>query len=406
LLTRLINIRLLTMKLKLLVSVLLLFTTHLTYSVGDLLGSKKIKEEKQSKELKEKIKKLKLDKELLATKNALEKEKLRTELRKLRHKNQKLQLLNEIERQKIKQKQALLYKRKSKIDEEMLRIKLDKARLSLKAFKKEAILAHIEMDLVHRRKIEQWNKQVNHAIKYKLNPIVKNSIEITDRRIKLNEVITYRLADHIADRINFYNNKSEKYPIFLVIDMSPGGSVIAGHKIIKAMEASRAPVYVVVKSYAASMAAVITARAKYSYVYPNAIILHHQMSGYNVGNLTQQKERLKMAKEWMQRLYTPVAKKMGMKLSGFIKKMYEKNSDGDWQEFGNNAVGLGWVTSTVSEIKEKSIKKIEEKKKMRFPFFFQAKEKIDSQGKRYMKLPHLSRHDFYFLDNRDNYFRY
>ena len=46
--------------------------------------------------------------------------------------------------------------------------------------------------------------------------------------------------------------------IFIVIDTSPRGSVMAGYRILKAMESSDAPVHVVVKSFAASMAAAIT----------------------------------------------------------------------------------------------------------------------------------------------------
>ena len=54
---------------------------------------------------------------------------------------------------------------------------------------------------------------------------------------------------------------------------------MAGYKILKAMEGSAAPVYVVVKSFAASMAANIATQSKKSFAYPNAIILHHQISG-------------------------------------------------------------------------------------------------------------------------------
>ena len=54
---------------------------------------------------------------------------------------------------------------------------------------------------------------------------------------------------------------------------------------------SDAPVHVVVKSFAASMAAAITTLAKESYAYPNAVILHHQISSTVFGqlNLTEQR---------------------------------------------------------------------------------------------------------------------
>ena len=49
-----------------------------------------------------------------------------------------------------------------------------------------------------------------------------------------------------------------------------------GDRIIRAMNASEAPVFVVVTNFAASMAAVILAEADRSLVFRNAIILHHQ----------------------------------------------------------------------------------------------------------------------------------
>ena len=101
---------------------------------------------------------------------------------------------------------------------------------------------------------------------------------ISDRRIPLNGPITNETADYVTTRIHFFNNKDPKLPIFIVIDDSPGGSVMAGYRILKAMEGSDAPVHVVVKSFAASMAAAIATLAKHSYAYPNAVILHHQIS--------------------------------------------------------------------------------------------------------------------------------
>ena len=79
------------------------------------------------------------------------------------------------------------------------------------------------------------------------------------------------------------------------IDRCPGGSVMEGYRIVKAMQASKAPIHVVVKSFAASMAAVITTLAVHSYAYPNAVILHHQMSTGANGNMTQIKEQVEEA---------------------------------------------------------------------------------------------------------------
>ena len=190
-----------------------------------------------------------------------------------------------------------------------------------------------------RDRNEEWRNQVNREIEYTREPLNKDGeLVITDRRIALNGVITMGTADFVADRVNYFNNQSSEFPIFLVIDSSPGGSVMAGYKILKTMEGSAAPVYVVVKSFAASMAAGITTLAKHSFAYPNAIILHHQLTNLNAGNPVQQRENLREVEEWWKRLAGPVAAKMGVPLEEFVRQMYAHNSEGDWREFGDAAV--------------------------------------------------------------------
>jgi len=189
---------------------------------------------------------------------------------------------------------------------------------------------------------------------YLLDPFQDGQLYISDRRISLNGPIHADIADEITHYIHYYNNKNSKYPIFLVIDRCPGGSVMEGARIVEAMRNSKAPVYVVVKSAAISMGAVITALAERSFAYPNALILHHQMSGWYYGNNTQVSERLKVAEEWSERLMTPIAQKMGFSLEEFVNAMYEHNTEGNWLEFANNAQKLGWVDHVVSSIHETS----------------------------------------------------
>lgn len=233
------------------------------------------------------------------------------------------------------------------------------------------------------------------------------TLVISDRRIALNGPISGSTADYITERIHFYNNKDKKNPIFIVIDTSPGGSVMAGYRILKAMEGSDAPIHVVVKSFAASMAATITTLAEESYAYPNAIILHHQISSsymFTTMNLTQQKESYEDSKKWWSRLAAPIAKKMGISTEEFIKQMYQKNSDGDWVEFATDAQKLKWVDHIVNRIQETStvINPDSVKKK---PASKELKETLDSQGLPCMYLPRINPHDVYFLYNPDGYYR-
>lgn len=237
-------------------------------------------------------------------------------------------------------------------------------------------------------------------------PFKNGELHISDRRIALNGGISMETADYITERIHFFNNQSAELPIFIVIDSSPGGSVMAGYRILKAMDASEAPIHVVVKSFAASMAAAITTLAEHSYAYPNAIILHHQMSSNMRGNLTQQKEQLENALEWAKRLANPIAEKMGVSPQRFTEMMYQNNSDGDWDEFADEAVKLKWVDHLVTEVREQGVVKHPDGKpvKPRITTFF-GQEQVDSEGRSFVKLPRLDPFDHWFLYDPDNYYR-
>jgi|GEM_PF-237872 len=255
---------------------------------------------------------------------------------------------------------------------------------------------------------------------YLENPHVDNKLVISDRRIALNGPIVARTAEEVADRIDYYNNKDPKLPIFIVIDNSPGGSVMAGYKILRAMDGSKAPVYVVVKQFAASMAACITTLADKSFAYPNAQILHHQVSSMAFGNLTQQRESLKEIEEWWQRLAGPISKKMGISMDDFIKQMYGKVSSGDWTEFADNAQKLKWVDTVVNEIQETCIMKhpdlcpppaIPQRTITILPHGGKAEtipllsECLDEKGQPFMMLPRPNPKDVYYLYNPDQYYR-
>ena len=191
--------------------------------------------------------------------------------------------------------------------------------------------------------------------KYLKDPLVDGVLYISDRRISFNGAVTEQLADYVCTRIAFYNNQSSEFPIFIVVDNSPGGSVAAGYQIQKAMAASKAPVHVVVKGFAASMTAVICTLAERSYCYPNTILLHHQASNVVRGNMTVLKEQIDFTNQWFERLATPVAKKMGLSLQDFVKQMYSNDSTGDWTAFGDKAKELKWVDNVIERIEETAV---------------------------------------------------
>lgn len=272
----------------------------------------------------------------------------------------------------------------------------------------------LQMEL-QQKELEARTYAVGKAPAYPKEPLQGKKLVLSDRTIALNGVITSKTADSIADRIAYFNNRDAEAPIFIVIDDSPGGSVMAGYKILKAMHGSKAPVYVVVKSFAASMAACITTQAKKSFAYPNALIMHHQLSVGVMGNLTQHRENVKDLEEWWRRLADPVAQKMGITRDEFIKRMYEKTSTGDWSEFADNAQKLKWVDIIVEEIEETALLRHPDTVPTPAPTaptrlmsgqpLTQAVEALDERGKPVVFLPRLNPMDAYWLYNPDSYYR-
>lgn len=268
--------------------------------------------------------------------------------------------------------------------------------------------------------IETQNKRDDYANaepQYLDNPLKKDgTLVISDRRIPFNGPVTSNLADKVTERINYFNNKDPKKPIFIVIDDSPGGSVMAGYRILKSMEGSEAPVYVVVKSFAASMAASITTLAEKSFVYPNAVILHHQLSQtfmFSSMNLTDQKENYEEMQKWWTRLADPIAQKMGITPDEFIEMMYKKTVSGDWTEFGDDAVRLKWADHVVSRIHETALLKNPDAKKPTAATTTRSSAiesgltpAIDEKGNPYMILPRRNPKDVYMMHNPDSYYRF
>jgi ATP-dependent Clp protease protease subunit len=131
--------------------------------------------------------------------------------------------------------------------------------------------------------------------------------------------------------------------------------VMSGYQILQTMESSKAPVYVVVKGYAASMAAIITTMAERSFVYPQTIVLHHQASTSLQGNATELAEQLKWVKVWCERIFVKVAKKMDLTVDEFVQRMYGAVSTGDWKVLGTEAQRLKWVTDVAERMSEDSV---------------------------------------------------
>lgn len=316
---------------------------------------------------------------------------------------------------------AKLEAEKEKItrENELIRVRAEALTNELKAAQTEAALKVTKMqsDIALIEIAAKRDQFANAKPVYLPNPLkADGTLVISDRRIPLNGTITSATADFVTTRIDFWNNKDRKLPIFIVIDECPGGSVMAGYRILKSMEASDAPIHVVVKSFAASMAATICTLAKESYAYPNSVILHHQISSTSAGsrlNLTQQREFFEESTRWWQRLATPIADKMGVSTEEFIKRMYLHSSSGDWSEFGEQAKELKWVNHIISGTQESALNRDPDARPSAPTAIPSptptpskaAEEQVDEEGRPFMWLPRLNPKDVYFIYNPDNYYR-
>lgn len=368
------------------------------------------------------------EKERLALENALMEERVRHETIRMREEIARLQAEKELISERIAHAAAKRAEAQQDEDAKMETEKaalareaeLAKARAEAAAAQLKAVQAEAGMEVtrlkgeIGRLEAEKERKfYADEGPVYLANPLRDDgTLVISDRRIALNGPISTATADNITERIHYFNNQDAELPIFLVIDESPGGSVMAGYRILKAMEASDAPIHVVVKSFAASMAASITTLAEESYCYPNAVILHHQISLNMMGrvNLTQQKEMVEESNRWWVRLATPIADKMGITTDEFIKRMYQHSSSGDWSEFGVEAQKLKWVNHIVSGIEETSILRspdAESDKSKESPSRKTTilSEELDDEGRPVLYLPRINPKDVYFIYNPDGYYQ-
>lgn len=366
----------------------------------------------------------KLELEKLTLLNNLAAEKLKAETNDLRAEINRLKSEKELLTERLAlaavQRQAAQQEEEARMETERARLmreaELAKARAEylsneLKAVQSESGIAVGKLQN-QIAAIEMETKRRGYADAkpvYLENPLKPDgTLVISDRRIPLNGPIGMKTAEHITERIDFFNNADRKLPIFIVIDQSPGGSVMAGYQILKAMESSDAPVHVVVKSFAASMAAGIATLAKESYAYPNAVILHHQISATLFGqlNLTEQAEIVKESQRWWTRLATPIAGKMGISTDEFIKRMYAHSTSGDWSEFGEEAQKLKWVNHVIQGVEETSLTRNPDSVPAGTATAgLELKEELDANGKPCAYLPRLTPKDVYFLYNPDGYYR-
>jgi len=336
-------------------------------------------------------------------------------LAELRQQTAKLQARGELASAELQQQDLARKEQAAELEAEIASLQLQQQQQTLEhelamqemlneQAKVQASLDTLALQLDLRSQKEDWQLQTNAEVPHPLDPVIDGTLHISDRRVALDLLIIEGTGQHIAERIDFFNNQSTEQPIFLVIDECLGGSVMEGWRIMQSIESSEAPVYVVVKSMAASMAAIITSQAEHSYAFPNALIMHHEIQSVAVGSTTEREEALEEMNEWEQRGLGPIAEKMGITVEEFRKRMYEDNSNGLWEVFADEALELKWINNLVAEVREEGIiKKPEGEIDSWWDDFFIFG--TDENGKEYALLPRLNPRDVYYMYNPDNYYR-
>ena len=358
------------------------------------------------------IAEIRAEAEVLAAKHHLGEEKAKAELAAMAIQHKKLMAEVEMINVANNRQEAELKSDQLEIQSEALRLDLRRKELLAANDASNLELTQLKRQLEIREQAAKLRDSLDIEESYEATPFDGSTLTVSDRRIALNGPIIRGTADFVTERIHFFNNQDSEAPLFIVIDTCPGGSVREGYRILKAMEASDAPVHVVVKSFAASMAAVILTMAEHSYAFPNAVILHHQPFSFSVGNLTQQNEQMEIFNQWAERLHQPVADKMGVSLEDFYTQMYENNSDGDWQEFADVAQELKWVDNIIEELREEGIRRRPGSEAPQ-PFIIfagtdadTAAAQVKSQVPQNAYIPTPGPFDFYFLYNRNGFYRW
>jgi len=369
----------------------------LTAEKDRILLENELKEAKQKQLLAE----LSAEKERLELINAIDEQK--SLLVEMEIERKTLSLHNALQEEKNKQQELEIQLKTTKLSFEMAKMEFEKA-------KRTTDIEELNEKIIERAQKAEWNSEANKSPTYLEEPLVNGQLVVSDRRIYLDGPIYPGVAEYLSEHINYFNNKDSTYPIFLIIERCPGGSVMEGAKILKTLKASQAPVYVVVKSLAASMGAVIATLSDRSFAYPDAIILHHQVLGAVFGNLREQEENVEMTKEWSRRLIQPVAEKMGISITEFTQKMYENSASGNWSEFADEAVNYKWIDHVISGIIDTSLirqpSKEDNAEELLRSILFPQEEQVDARGQRYIKLPPLEPLDFYYLYDPNNYYRH
>ncbi len=159
----------------------------------------------------------------------------------------------------------------------------------------------------------------------KSEPIKSTNLKLKTIDLKNNSILlSGPIDDDSANKVILSIrelNKHSKSPIYLLMD-SPGGSVLAGARIISEMQSSKSPVHTVCLQLCASMSAMILEYGEERYAVDRSIIMFHpaSMASVNVGELDKIVSRLAFVKRYVDKMDFFTATRSGMSYEDFKAK--------------------------------------------------------------------------------------
>ena len=290
----------------------------------------------------------------------------------------KLNLLKAKTHNEIANKEDVI---KISIDSELLKLKNDYLAQQIEYLEKK--------DTLFNKIQESRNILSSNSVQYLKNPLTKDGdLILSDRQIKFGLVVDEEEGRNAERLIDFYNNDPEHkgYPIFLIFENGCyGGLCNVMQSLINKMLRSESPVFVVVKKFAYSAAAVITTCAVNSFIYKEADMMHHQTQTIfhnKQVNPTKLKEHSDLMKYYSRIYSDKMCSKLGVTLEEFIKKMYKNSCDGEgWFLMGEAAKKEKWVNNVIKSCRDTSIISKKEKEKNWLLDFVGLKQKIENSMK-------------------------
>lgn len=165
---------------------------------------------------------------------------------------------------------------------ELIKISIDTEILNLKNNFLTKQIEYLEKkETLFNKTQESRNNLSSNSVQYLKKPLTKDGILVlSDRQINFGKIVDEEEGLKAERLIDFYNNDPEHkgYPIFLIFENGCyGGLCSVMQSLINKMLSSESPVFVVVKKFAYSAAAVITTCAVNSFIYEEADMMHHQV---------------------------------------------------------------------------------------------------------------------------------